>query len=164
MKKNTPKFIAAIVGGVVMLLFMVLLTRLLDRNLDIAFWFFESVCVMVVYGTALIMLAVTGLLPDFLRSFTYGLKQPDQISAAAVKKSLLSVKLAMATAVTANLFVLIYSFVSLFANLYTVGASTEESLPVSLALLGGEAIYGILAVIVLLPVYARLKIRLLSME
>lgn len=83
---------------------------------------------------------------------------------AECKKSLLAVKPAMVIAVTANLFVLIYSYVSLFANLYTVSTSPEDSLPVSLALLGGEALYGILAVIVLLPVFVRLQARLISMK
>lgn len=157
------KFIAAIAGEIVLILFLFLFTRFLDKSLDIKFWFHELTCELIVYGATLIMLLITGLLPDFFRSFTYGLKQPETISAVQVKKSILSVKLAMTTTVIVNLFVLIYSYVSLLANLHTVSAPAEESLPASLALLGGESIYGILAVIVLLPVYARLKKRLISL-
>ena len=75
----------------------------------------------------------------------------------------MAVKLAMAVAIVSNLFVLVFLFVSM-AESFTIYADQLETLfPYSLEALGRNAIYGLLAVMLLLPVYARLKIRLLAM-
>ncbi len=112
----------------------------------------------------LIMLLVTGLLPDFGRSFIYSLKQQEEINAVMVKKSLLSVKVALAATVAAQIFELIFAYVGMMEGWIGSVNSWESVLPACMAVFGGNAVYGIIAIIILLPVYARLKVRLISME
>ena len=157
------KLLFLIAGEIALLLFLFLVTRFHDRGLQMN-WFHNAVSEWVVAGSVFIALLVAGLFPDFLRSFVYMLKEKETITTIQVQKSLMAVKLAMAVAIVSNLFVLVFLFVSM-AESFTIYADQLETLfPYSLEALGGNAIYGLLAVMLLLPVYARLKIRLLSME
>lgn len=152
------KFLFLVVGEVALLSFLLYCTWFQDR--EVSPWFHNTIGELGVFGSVLILLFISGLLPDFLRSFVYSLKEADEITVIQVKRSLLSVKLAMMIAVASQLLVLVYLYVSMVQNSFLAG---EVSLVV-LAAYGGNAIYGILAVIVLLPVYARLKVRLFSMQ
>ncbi len=148
------KLLFLIAGEIALLLFLFLV----QMN-----WFHNAVSEWVVAGSVFIALLVAGLFPDFLRSFVYMLKEKETITTIQVQKSLMAVKLAMAVAIVSNLFVLVFLFVSM-AESFTIYADQLETLfPYSLEALGGNAIYGLLAVMLLLPVYARLKIRLLAM-
>lgn len=120
-------------------------------------WFEEPVTEIAVYGLTLVVLLITGLLPDFLRSFVYGLMKKESITTTRLKRSLFSVKLAMISAVIFDLFSLIFNFVSITSSLFEMPEWT-----VLLPIYGGTAIHGILPTILLLPIYARLKIRLIS--
>lgn len=162
--QNVYRFLLLVVGEALLFLFLFLAGYLMDSHLDVRFWFSEPVSASAVYGTVLLMLLISGLLPDFLRSFVYSLKNREQITKMQIERSLLSVKLAMAAAVAAELFVLVFSFVSMMSGLLAFAGELEEVLPASLAAFGGMAVHGVLAVIILLPVYARLKVRLLSMQ
>lgn len=161
------KFILAFTGEFVLLLFLISLIRLQDPSLNVIDWFHNPVSEWIVYGSMLIMLLITGMFTDFLRSFTYTLKLPEEITAQKLKRSLFSIKLAMVTAVVSELLVLVHCFVSMMISIYNANGSLTEVLPnllpISSAILGGNAIYGIVAIIILLPVYARVKIRLISL-
>lgn len=161
--KNVFQFLLLVVGEALLLLFLFLITIFQDVGLDIITWFHNPVSECSVYGTTLLVLFITGLFPDFLRAFVYTLKKQEEITVIQVKKSLLAVKLAMITAVVSQLFVLVFCYVSMLRDMH--GTLSDQVLfPTTLALYGGCAIYGILAVLMLLPVYARLKVRLISME
>ena len=80
-----------------------------------------------------------------------------------LKRSLFSMKLAMITAMISEALDIVLSFMGMIYGNIVQGLSlSNETLPISLMVLGGNAIHGILVVIVLLPVYARLKVRLIS--
>ncbi len=161
---NAYRFILLMLGEAALLLFLFFLARLQDMSLDVGFWFYDPVSAAIVYGTPFIMLLIAGLLPDFFRSFLYSLKRSKDITVLQLKKSIISVKLTMAAAVSAELFLMAFLFVSMMTDISTVSGGLEDLLPVSLAVFGGNAVYGILAVVILLPVYARLKVRLIAME
>ena len=78
-----------------------------------------------------------------------------------LKRSLLSVKLAMITVAVTLVFALAFNFVSLMSS---VSYDIPSILLVGLAMWGGGSVYGILLVFLLLPVCVRIKIRLLSQE
>lgn len=162
--KNVLKLISLFVGELVFLAVLFLLIRCLDSSLD-AGWFYNSGSTMVVCFAIFGTLLITGLLPDFLRSFVYTLKQREEVTAVQVKKSLLSVNTAMAAAVAADLLVLVYSYILAMATTWSNSADDlARTMPLSLAILGSCAVSGLLAVIILLPVSVRLKARLISMQ
>lgn len=107
--KKVVEFIALVIGELILLFFLFFFTYLQDPGLKIAS-FHDSISACIVVGAPLIMLLITGLMPDFVRSFVYTLKQQEEITAVQVKKSLFSVKLAMVTAVISQLLVLVYCF------------------------------------------------------
>lgn len=161
--KKVVEFIALVIGELVLLFFLFFFTYLQDPGLKIMS-FHDSISACIVVGAPLIMLLITGLMPDFLRSFVYTLKQREEITAVQIKKSLFSVKLAMITAVVSQLLMLAYCFVSMMNGLDLAAGNFELVLAAGMGVFGGMAIYGILPVIILLPVYARLKVRLISMQ
>lgn len=160
---NILKLILFIVGEIVMLSFLFLIVQV-DAHVNII-WFYNVGSILSVYGTTLLMLLNTGVLPDFFRSFIYCLKQPEDITEIQVKRSLLSIKLAMVTAVVAELFELSFCFVSMMNNFSSMDISKESwAVFLNLTAFGGCTLYGILAVLILLPVYVRLKIRFILMQ
>ena len=160
---NGYKFILPVAGELVFLFFMFFMARLMDPSLERT-WFHDAVSEGLIYGSVLAILLITGLLPDFFRSFIYAFKQPEEITVQMLKRSLFSMKLAMITAMVSEAFGIVISFVSMIYGNILLGYSSlsAETLPICLMGLGGAAIHGILVVIVLLPVYARLKVRLIS--
>lgn len=159
---NGYKFILPVAGELVFLLFMFFMAWLLDPSVELT-WFHDAVSVGLIYGSVLVILLITGLLPDFFRSFIYAYKQPEEITAQMLKRSLFSMKLAMITAMISEALDIVLSFMAMIYGNIVQGLSlSAETLPISLMVLGGNAIHGILVVIVLLPVYARLKVRLIS--
>lgn len=149
-----------LVGELILLLVLFLLSRFMDPGLDLS-WFHTPVILWVVCAMSLLMVTVTGLLPDFLRSFVYSLKKQEEIAAIRLKRSLLSVKLAMITAITTQLFATAFNYVSLLTSVHSDDTAVMCA---GLAVLAGSSVYGILVVLILLPVYARLKIRLINLE
>lgn len=153
-------WIFAVCGELILLICVFGVIHFINRDMDakeIIFWFEEPVTEITVYGLTLAVLLITGLLPDFLRSFVYGLMKKESITTTRLKRSLFSVKLAMISAVVFDLFALIFDFVSITSSLFEM-----PEMSVLLPLYGGGAIHGILPTILLLPIYARLKIRLIS--
>lgn len=163
--KNITGLALAIVDELVMLLVLFFLIRLQDLDFPLIY-FSQTAIELPVYGMPLLMLLVTGLLPDFFRCFVYSLKK-QKIMVKQVKRSLLSVKLAMATAVTAQLLASVYSFALLWDNYETyLGLEKNDAsivLAGNLSVWGGMFVHGLVVAAVLLPVYARMKIRLISM-
>lgn len=120
---------------------------------------------MVVCVAIVGVLLSAGLLTDFLHSFVYALTKAEGVSAVQVKKSLLSVKTAMAAAATVDMLVLVYSYVSAMLGAWTWSVDKlAETMPLSLAILCSCAFSGVLAVLILLPIYARLKVRLIDVQ
>lgn len=163
-KKSKRKFglkVAVSTAAVVLILLLVLflLSRFMDPGLDLS-WFHTPVILWVVCAMTLLMVTITGLLPDFLRSFVYSPKKQEEITAGQLKRSLLSVKLAMITAITTQLFATAFNYVSLLTSVHSDDTAVMSA---GLAILAGSSVYGILVVLILLPVYARLKIRLISL-
>lgn len=148
-----------LVGELILLLVLFLLSRFMDPGLDLS-WFHTPVILWVVCAMTLLMVTITGLLPDFLRSFAYSLKKQEKIADIRLKRSLLSVKLAMITAITTQLFATVFNYVSLLTSVHSDDAAVMSA---GLTVLAGSSVYGILVVLILLPVYARLKIRLISL-
>ncbi|MCI8463801.1 MAG: hypothetical protein HFG25_12820 [Lachnospiraceae bacterium] len=160
--KRGIKIALFILGEAIILLAVFLFMKLQDTGLAMA-WFHNPAGETAVFGTTLLMLLVTGLFPDFLHAFVYCVKNPEELTAVQVKKSLLSVRLAMLTAIIADLLVLIYCFVAMINSITAYSDRLGEVLPYSLAALGGNAIYGLIVTLILLPVYARLKAQMISM-
>ena len=136
------------------------LSFFLDSSLDFA-WFHDPVGLMTICAMVLLMLAITGLFPDFLHAFAYSAQKQKEVTTLQLKRSLLSVKLAMITAIVTLVFALAFNFVSLMSS---VSYDIPYALIAGLTVWGGSSVYGILFVLLLLPVYARIKIRLFSSE
>lgn len=158
--KNVLRFLSLFAGELILLLVLFLLSRFMDPGLDLS-WFYTPVILWVVCVMTLLVIAITGLLPDFLRSFVYSLKKQEEVTAIQLKRSLLSVKLAMITAITTQLFTMAFNYVSLLTS---ASADNTAVMSAGLTVLVGSSVYGILVVLILLPVYARIKIRLISPE
>ncbi len=158
-----PKWIPFVAGEIAVVLFVYLLVRLQDWGLD-PMWFRSPVSVGILYGTMLVMLLVTGLLPDFLHAFLYSFQQPEKIEKVPLRRALLSVKLALGTVLVAGLADFAYSFVSMavsFSYMSPQESAGGAAQMLSMAFLAGSLVHGIFPVLLLLPVYARLKIKLL---
>ncbi|WP_300804299.1 hypothetical protein, partial [uncultured Acetatifactor sp.] len=95
---------------------------------------------------------------------SYQWKEMDEVSEAQLKRSLLAVKLGMATAGASQLLSMILGFVDMLGHFDTLSASMSSWLALynGLILYGGSAVHGILAIMILLPLYAWLKSRLIA--
>lgn len=121
-------------------------------------WMCNFMGIWAVYGSVFLILLITGLLKDFVKAFSYLFKKKEEIAEISLKRALLSVKAAMAMAVLSNLFKQIIVFIQI-SNGYQSIELFREGLFVSLAGFGGNAIHGVVAVILLLPVYIRLRLK-----
>ena len=157
------RIVLAVAGGLAFFLFLYFYMYVVDFHFSLQ-WFANPDVLAVVFGAPLILLLVTGLFPDFWRSFVYCVKREEDITILQVKKSLFSVKLAMVTALAADLLSAIYRSVVIMVNVSNDSYSSFESFFPVLIWLIGSLIYGVIVVLLLLPVYARLKVRLLSMQ
>lgn len=159
-KNKVFKFAMLLVGEAALFLFLFLFPL---WHFEMSLWIWDSISACIVFGGLFIILLFTGLLPDFLRAFVYDLKEPETIEPAKLKKSALSVKISMKAVLALQLFDLVCSYAATMAGLFDL----EEIKNLAILCLGrcaSHAICGTLAVLALLPVYARLKIMLIEQD
>ena len=154
------RFVMHIIGEAVLLLVLLFFVQT-DAKVEWA-WFYDFAGLLSLYGTVLVMLLITGLLSDFFNSFAYSLKKQSNVTTIKIKRSLLALQTTMLTAVAAQAVIVIFYYVSLMSDPYNDLSGNISA--VTFAILGGGAIYGALTVVILLPVWARLKARLISMR
>lgn len=107
-----------------------------------------------IIGMTFAVLAVAGLLRDFGRAFGYCVADASDIAHMQVKKAADAVKLSMVTAVLTGVLIAIYRVIGL---LYSPVVAEPEFMPLFLADMIIGILYGIVVVILLLPIYGRLK-------
>lgn len=160
---NSPNglgFLRLLGEELIVIFAVLLLSFLMDPGWDYV-WFYSPVVLITICAMVLLMLAITRLFPDFLHAFTYSAQKQKEVTALQLKRSLLSIKLAMITAIAAQVFSSAFGYVSLMTS---VSYDDAFALSVGLAVWGGSSVYGILFVLLLLPVYVRIKNRLFSSE
>lgn len=160
--RNTLSLVLNIAGELLLLLFLGKIVRLSVSDLELV-WFQNGLAALTIFGSVVIMLLITGLFPDFLRSFVSSLKQKEGITAVQIKRSLLSVKLTMITAIVSWLFLSAVSFVPFMAELSTFEGDLGAYLTLIFADQSAGFLYSIVVVLILLPIHTRLKVRLISM-
>lgn len=107
-----------------------------------------------IIGMTFTVLAVAGLLRDFVRAFGYCVADASNIAHMQVKKAADAIKLSMVTAVLAGVMIAIYRIIGL---LYSPVVAEPEFMPLFLADMMIGILYGIVVIILLLPIYGRLK-------
>lgn len=110
---------------------------------------------------SILVLAVAGMLKDFGRAFQIAIKRDDSVSKHQIQKSLLAIKTAICGVnVGGALSFVIGLVISLKA---WSGIDNEpEALPIWIAVACIGIVYGLVATLILIPVYMRLKGKLIE--
>lgn len=148
-----------IVGEAAILIFGGIFLRIYMVDLDInAVIYIDNLSWLPIIGMIFIVLAVTGLLKEFGRAFAYCFKGESELTAAQVKRAAFSIKLSIVTALLTGILMTIVVTIGI---LYSPVVGQTDNLP----LVFGNSIigmlYSIIAAILLLPIYAKLKIKIL---
>lgn len=114
----------------------------------------DGLSLLSVIGVTFVVLAAAGLLKEFGCAFAYCVADASDTDAAQLKKAAAAVKLSMITAVLTGVLM---AMIGVIGSLYSPVVEEPAYLPILLANSMIGMLYGIVAAILLLPVYARLK-------
>lgn len=108
-----------------------------------------------------VMLVATGLLKAFGSAFMYCIKDEADINTVQMKKAACSIKLSMITAVCTGFF---FGIAEIIAILFHAAGNKPMTWDLAFAYPCLDMWYGIIAVLLLLPVYAQITLKLLEKE
>lgn len=147
-----------IAGELLLFLFMGMVIKLSINDLDLV-WLKDEFAAFIIFSAILLLLLITGLIPDFLRSFVYCFTYKENISVVQLKRSIFSVKLAMFTALIVQFFISVLYFISFMAELNTFDGEVMTYITVVFAEIGAQFICSIAIILLLFPIYVRLKMK-----
>lgn len=159
--KREKREMILVLLGIVALLLLVGYAMVMCGGLEAISNFMDLPIFTCTIAISILVLAVAGVLKDFGRAFQTAITKDDSISKLQMHKSMLAIK-------TAIFGVNIGGFLSFLIGLATSlkmwgSISNEpEALPawIAVALLG--VVYGLVATLILIPIYMRLKTKLIE--
>lgn len=157
---KTGRVLSLIVGEIAIVILIGAVFRLMMGPDIIAEIYLDVWSALSIIAVAFAVLAAAGLLGDFGRAFGYCVSDASETVATQVRKAANAVKLSMIASVLTGVLIAIYRVIGL---LYSPMTTEPEFLPLFLADLMIGILYGIVVVILLLPIYGRLK-KLLDTE
>lgn len=143
-----------ILGGVFLKIYMADCDLQAAAYIDFLSW-------LPIIGMIFIVLTVAGLLKEFGRAFAYCVKDESEVTAAQVKRAAFSIKLSIVTALLTGVLMTVVTVIGI---LYSPVVSQPEFLPLVFGNSVIGMLYGTIAAVLLLPVYARLKSKICTKE
>lgn len=110
---------------------------------------------------SIVVLAVAGMLKDFGRAFQAAITKDDSISKQQMQRSLLAIKTAILGVNTGGFLSFVIGLVTSL-KMWSSIANEPEVLPTWIAVAFLGVVYGLVATLILIPVYMRLKGRLIE--
>lgn len=120
--------------------------------------YIDGLSLLPIIGMIFIVLVATGQLKEFGHAFVYCVKDDSEVAAAQVRRAAFSIKLSMVTALLTSVLMTI---------VVTIGILYSPMVVPTEYLFGDSIIgmpYGIITVILLLTIYAKLKNQILTKE
>ncbi len=159
---NTGKIISLIAAEVAFLLLGGILLGVVTTGAGTkAAVYMDGLSLLPIVGMVFIVLAATGLLREFGHAFVYCVEDDSEVSAVQIRKAAYSIKLSMVTALLTGA---VTTAVLLISLLYSPLVGQTEYFPLLFADSVIGILYGMIAVISLIPIYASLKIKILTEE
>ena len=160
MSGRAGRIFSLVAGEIIIVIFWMVFLQWMNPKVEAVF-FQDSLSLGLITGMVLIMLLVTGTFKNFVYAFVYCVEQNPDITVLQMKKSLFSLKLSMVTALLSGVSMAFVTIIDIFVHL-----SVEQVdfwgmffyIPCLCIL------YGVLAVMLLLPIYARLRKKSLSIQ
>lgn len=147
--------------GIIALLFFVILTIVMWGGIAAIGNFIDIPTFTYMSAITVLVLALAGLLKDFGKAFSIAIKKEKNITIQQIRKSMLAVKTAT---LTVNVASGLSFFIGLIISLKTWGRMEMEtesfSFWTAVALL--SVVYGLVITLILIPVYIRLKNKLIE--
>ncbi len=159
---KTGKIISLIAGEAAILLLGGILLGLITTGAGTKpTIYMDGLSLLPIVGMVFIVLTATGLLREFGHAFVYCVEDDYEVSAAQVRRAAYSIKLSMVTALLTGA---VTTVVWLIGLLYSPLVGQTEFYPLLFADSVIGILYGMIAVILLIPIYASLKIKVLTKE
>lgn len=153
------KITSLLVGEAVILILVGVIIRIMMTSGTIVEMYVDGLSLFPIIGMMLIALATAGLLKNFGCAFVYCVIDVQKTAAEQLNRAAYAVKLSMATALLTGILMTMFAVISV---LYSPMAQEQRVVPVLFAnsLLG--MLYGTIAAILLIPIYARLKAQIIT--
>ncbi|MCM1192659.1 MAG: hypothetical protein NC123_10370 [Butyrivibrio sp.] len=163
-KANFPRaywIISLIAGEIAIVILCSLFLSLYIRSMGIKpIVYSDGMMLLPIICMVLVILTATGLLKEFGCALAYCVKDSGE-TVAQVRKAAFSIKLSMITAFLTGTLLTIVTAIGL---LHSLSLKQPEFFMPLMANAGIGVLYGIMAVILMLPIYARLKTKILTKE
>lgn len=143
--------------GVVVLTFVVWLTIIMWGGYGAISYFIDAPIFIYVVGMTIVVMSIAGVLKDFLKAFPLAMKKIASTDIHQLKKSLLAVKTAVVTINVVGLLSFGIGVVTILTKLTDPTVIGPHVLVASLSVM-----YGLVVTLLLIPVYMRLKGKLIE--
>ena len=160
MSNKTGRMIALIVGEFILALIWLMFLRWNNPHVK-AVYYQDSLAFGLIVAMMLFMLIFTGTIKNFGLAFVYCVAKNAEVTLSQIKTSLFAVKLSMVTALLTSISMSIMMVIDILSHLYIEQAEMWGfmfSVPCI------NVLYGVLAVMLLLPIYARRRVMALKKE
>lgn len=154
MSNKTGRVIALIAGEVIPALILLMFLRFNNPYVQAAYYQ-DSLAFFLIVAMVACVLICTGTIKNFGLAFVYCIEQNAEVTIAQIKTALFAVKLSMVTALLTSISMAIMMVIDILGHLYMDQAEMWGfmfSVPCI------SILYGVLAVILLVPIYARLRV------
>lgn len=143
--------------GIVVLAFFVWLTIIMWGGAPAMAYFIDFPGILYVLIMTVVVLIISGTWRDFLKAFPLAMKKLASTEVRQVKKSMFAVKTAMVAVNAVGVMAFIIGMVIIFGKL-TDFARIGENLVVAML----SVMYGLVVTLLLIPIYTRLKAKLIE--
>ena len=143
--------------GIVAVAFVMWLTIIMWGGIESVGAFVDFPSVMYVFVVTVLLMAIAGRLKDFMKAFSLAIKEVASTEICQVKKSLLAVKTAMITINVVGIIASLMGAVIICARLTDITILGPNLAVAMLTIVDGLAV-----TILLIPIYARLKAKLIE--
>lgn len=158
---EVAKIISLIVGeAAIMILGGVILRITMTPDIIVGVYI-DGLSLLPMIGMMLIVLVTSGMLKDFGRAFVYCVKDVQRTAAEQLKRAAYAVKLSMVTALLTGMLMTMLAAISI---LYSPMMQEPRVAPVLFASSLIGLLYGIIVAILMIPIYARLRAKIVAME
>jgi transcriptional regulator with XRE-family HTH domain len=159
-KREKREMLFAILGIAVLLLF-VILTIVMTGGVSAIGNFIDMPTIIYMTGISVMIIAVAGMLKDFVKAFPLSLKKDIAEDKQQIQRAMLAVKTAIFGVNMSGIVMFMIGLVTLFK----VWSGIEDSLDVfliNIAVAMISIVYAFVLTLILIPIYMRLKAKLIE--
>ena len=159
-KREKREMLFAILGIVVLLLF-VILTIVMTGGVSAIGNFIDMPTIIYMTGISVMIIVVAGMLKDFVKAFPLSLKKDIAEDKQEIQRAMLAVKTAIFGVNMSGLVMFMIGSVNLFKVWSGIEASLDVLL-INIAVAMISIVYAFVLTLILIPIYMRLKAKLIE--